>query len=111
MTTGDVIAGRIQHIVTEICELPATGTHNDQVAAGTLFFNSATNLWQRCGDLYPVRTVAPTVFESFITLPGSRLELASGVFLRDYLEIASKDTEGPYAAALAALGAVPSSPN
>jgi hypothetical protein len=107
MTTGDVIAGRIQHIVTEICELPAGA----QVAAGALIFNPATNLWQRCGDLYPVRTVAPTVFESFITLPGSRLELASGVFLRDYLEIASKDTEGPYAAALAALGAVPSSPN
>jgi hypothetical protein len=99
MTTGDMIAGRIQHIITEICELP-TG---EQVAAGTLFFNSASGHWQRCGDIYPVQRIPPTTFESFITLPGSRLELASGVFLRDYLEIASKDTEGPYAAALAAL--------
>ncbi len=99
LATGDMIAGRIQHIVTEICQLP-TG---EQVAAGTLFFNSASGLWQRCGDVYPVKHIPPTTFESFITLPGSKLELASGVFLRDYLEVASKDTEGPYAAALAAL--------
>ncbi len=100
MTTGDMIAGRIQHIVTEICQLP-TG---EQVAAGTLFFNPTNNLWQRCGDVYPIQRVPPTTFESFITLPGSKLELSSGVFLRDYLEVASKDTEGPYAAALAILG-------
>jgi hypothetical protein len=53
--------------------------------------------------MYTVHKIAPTIFHSFITLPGSKIELASGVFLRDYLEIASRDTEAPYSAALATL--------
>jgi hypothetical protein len=103
MTTGDKVAGTIQHLLTEICHLP-TG---EQVAAGTLIYDDMLNAWRRAGDMYTVHKVTPTVFHSFITLPGSKIELASGVFLRDYLEIASSDTEAPYSAALAALASAP----
>ena len=102
MTTGDKVAGVIQHLLTEICHLP-TG---EQVGAGTLIYDSNSNAWIRAGDLYTVTKCPPTIFNSFITLPGSKIELASGVFVRDYLEIASHDTEAPYAAALASLSAL-----
>jgi len=99
MTTGDKVAGVIKHLLTEICNLP-TG---EQVGAGTLIYDEEVHAWRRAGDMYTVHKIAPTIFHSFITLPGSKIELASGVFLRDYLEIASSDTEAPYSAALATL--------
>jgi hypothetical protein len=102
MTTGDKVAGVIKHLLTEVCNLP-TG---EQVGAGTLIYDTHANVWLRAGDIYTVHKCPPTVFTSFITLPGSKIELASGVFLRDYLEIASHDTEAPYAAELARLSAL-----
>ena len=102
MTTGDKVAGIIQHLITEVCNLP-TG---EQVGAGTLIYDIHANVWVRAGDIYTVHKSPPIIFNSFITLPGSKIELASGVFLRDYLEIASHDTEAPYTAALARLSAL-----
>ena len=106
MTTGDQVVGILQHLLTEICQLP-TG---ELVGAGTLIYNTHTNVWVRAGDIYAVHKSSPIIYNSFITLPGSKIELASGVFLRDYLEIASKDTEGPYTAALAALSETTDAP-
>jgi hypothetical protein len=99
---GSIIVGRIRHFVHEICALP----YGEYVGAGTLIYMDGSQEWLRAGDMWPViRLDKPQVFESFITLPGSIIELASGYKLRDYLEIADHAMEERYAAALADMAA------
>jgi hypothetical protein len=66
-------------------------------------WNPSANAWVRAGDILQVTTVErPMIFYGFITLPGSRLEIDGGIFLRDYFEVASPAMEASYTAALAA---------
>jgi hypothetical protein len=99
---GSIIVGRIQHLVRDICALPC----GEYVGAGTLVYDDATQEWLRAGDLWTVLALdIPLIFESFVTLPGSVIELSSGYKLRDYLEIPEQAMEERYAAALADLPA------
>ena len=99
---GSIIVGRIRHQVREICALP----YGEYVGAGTLVYMEGTQEWLRAGNMWQVIKLAkPIVFESFITLPGSIIELTSGYKLRDYLEIPEQAMEERYAAALAEMEA------
>jgi hypothetical protein len=99
LSSGDVVHGVIRVLVREFVELGGAG----RVAAGTLMWNPSANAWVRAGDILQVTTVErPMIFYGFITLPGSRLEIDGGIFLRDYFEVASPAMEASYTAALAA---------
>ncbi len=90
------VVGKIQHSITEVCH-----TESGIVSPGTLLYHTPSSKWLRAGDIYTVvKLDKPVIFENLITLPGSILELESGQLVRDYLEIASPDTEAPYAEAL-----------
>jgi hypothetical protein len=98
LSSGDVVHGVIRVLVREFVELGGTG----RVAAGTLIWNPGAGAWVRAGDVLRVTTVErPMIFYGFITLPGSRLEINGGIFLRDYFEVASPAMEASYTAALA----------
>jgi hypothetical protein len=81
------------------------------LSPATLLWNPDANKWQRAGELYtPIRlessywhNKSPLVFLSFIVTPNSQIELASGLRIRDYMELCSPDAEAPYAKALQEL--------
>jgi hypothetical protein len=81
------------------------------LSPATLLWNPTANKWQRAGELYtPIRlessywhSKSPLVFLSFIVTPNSQIELASGIHIRDYMELCSPDAEAPYAKALQEL--------
>ena len=81
------------------------------LSPATLLWNQETCRWQRAGELYtPVcieknywHSKSPMVFLSFIVTPNSQIELASGIRIRDYMELCSPDAEAPFARDLEAL--------
>lgn len=101
LSSGDVVHGIIHICVREFVDVGLA--RPVRVAAGTLMWNADVNAWVRAGDILPVITVdRPMIFYGFITLPGSKLEIDGGIFVRDYFEVASPAMEASYTAALAA---------
>jgi hypothetical protein len=99
--TGDKVTGIIELEVTEYIELP-----DGRFTPGTLIWYEPTGTWQRLGDIMPtkvIRTSTPQLLKSLIVLSGSRIEFASGMIIRDYMEVASPWAEDPYSSALKAL--------
>ncbi len=109
LSSGDVVHGVIRVLVREFVEMGGGAkrsgvkcSETKRVAAGTLMWNPGAGAWVRAGDVLQVTTVErPMIFYGFITLPGSRLEIDDGIFLRDYFEVASPAMEASYTAALA----------
>jgi hypothetical protein len=100
LSSGDVVHGIIRICVREFVDVGLK--RPVRVAAGTLMWNPDANAWVRAGDILPVMTVdRPMIFYGFITLPGSKLEIDGGIFVRDYFEVASPAMEASYTAALA----------
>jgi hypothetical protein len=97
LSTGDVITGIFHKEVSEVCHLPG----NEILGAATLVWNSKSRRWTRIGTEHPIRRFkSPVVFIGLITTTSSQIELASGLRVRDYLELCSPDTETFYANAL-----------
>jgi len=93
LPTGTVV-GCIQKEVTRICTLP-TG---DTVAEGTLCWDTSQQKWMRAAHLAEVKILdVPVVYYSFVVAPTATIQLASGLNIRDYVEILSPDTESAYA--------------
>lgn len=106
LAQGDMVHGIIRMLVHDIVYLNEFADKPIKVGAGTLVWNPEEAQWVRAGDLHCVHvTRAPLIFYGFITLPGSKLELESGYFVRDYFEVASPDTEKSYTAALESMSA------
>lgn len=102
--SANIVVGKITHYIHQVCKLPFNGEY---ISAGTLLYERETSTWVRAGDIYRVYKLRfPLIFEGFITLPGSVIELEQGYIIRDYLEIATPETEGPYARALEAMNGV-----
>jgi len=100
LINSDRVIGIIETSVNEVVELP-TG---DKVTAATLIWNPSTNNWDRAGDLYTVNILQESIiYRSFITLPGSKLPLASGIIIRDYMEVASPFAELEYSKCLESI--------
>ena len=93
------VMGIVYKEVTEVCVLP-TG---EQVAPGLLFWDTETQKWVRAGDKYPIeKSPIPVTFISLIISKSATVETASGLMMRDYVEIHSPDAEQFYAQALTA---------
>jgi len=96
LPTGTVV-GCIQKEVTRICKV-ATG---DMVAEGTLCWDTTLQKWIRAGQLTEVTILEEAmVYYSFVVAPTATIQLASGLNIRDYVEILSPDTEAAYAQVL-----------
>jgi hypothetical protein len=93
LSTGATVAGVIQKEVSEWATLPTM----ERVSASTLMWNTQTGRWERLSARYPVTRSPPESAMSFVVTPHSQLELASGFFVRDYMEVCSPDTEQYYA--------------
>lgn len=99
LASGGYIIGIADRQVTEIAG-------DDQLAAATLVWSPAGQHWVRAGDIAPVRRLKnPATYKAFLITPNSQIELASGKYIRDYIEICSGDIEVHYAAELRAIGA------
>lgn len=92
LSTGSRICGLFKTEVSESCILP-TG---ERMASGTLIFDPATHLWRRAGDMYTVETHEPILMVHCFALSGSTIQTVSDVFIRDYMEVCSPDTEEAY---------------
>lgn len=91
LSTGKVV-GCIKKIVNRICK------HEDEwISESTLCWVPIKEKWIRAGRLFPVKTVSQAVFYAFVIAPTATLELASGLRVRDYVEILSPETEAVYA--------------
>ncbi len=96
-SAADRIVGIIETLTDEIVILP-TG---EKVTAATLVWNPNSSTWVRAGDLYDVTILdIPVIYKGFITLPGSKIILSSGIIIRDYMEVASPFAELEYSKCL-----------
>jgi len=94
LSTGDWIGGLVHKEVQEVCELPS----GDCLGSATLAWDPLRCQWIRIGTYQPlVYYPEPVVFIGLIVLTGSQIELASGLRVRDYLELCSPDAETLYA--------------
>jgi hypothetical protein len=132
LSTGATVVGVIQKEVHEWVTTKA----GEEVTPSTLFWSPEEERWKRFCDVPSVPTLPATAlpasllpatalpasllpatalpatrtFCSWIVIPNSQVELASGLRLRDYLEYCSPDTEHVYTEHLQAAHAVKEEP-
>lgn len=111
LSTNSKIIGKIYRKIHQYC---ITGD-NEYLTPATLSWNHETEIWQRIGESYPVlstgiegeregeaeregeREGKGNIWISFIVLPTCSLQLDSGRYIRDYMEVCSPDMEKSYA--------------
>ena len=82
------MVGFIRKEVSEICRV-----FGMKITPSTLYWNSKK--WARIGDHFPIEKVKME-FVSLIVTPNSQIELGNGIYVRDYMELCSPDTESYY---------------
>jgi hypothetical protein len=93
LSTGSWIGGLFHKEVQEVCEI----TDREVVGSATLVWDAGKCQWIRAGTQRPcLHYRSPVVFIGIIALTGSQIELASGLRVRDYLELCSPDAEQFY---------------
>jgi hypothetical protein len=93
LSTGCEVVGLIRRQITEICQLP----NGVELTPATLYWNQATNQWNRCGEDYGWEKVeVEKEWVSFVVVPHSQIELEDGTVVRDYMELCSPDAEQYY---------------
>ena len=93
LSTGSWIGGLFHKEVQEVCHI----TDTDIVGSATLIWDASKYQWIRAGTQRPcLHYKRPVVFIGIIALTGSQIELASGLRVRDYLELCSPDAEQFY---------------
>jgi hypothetical protein len=99
LTTGSLISGIIKKEITEYTNISDDMT----LAAATLLWIPADNKWKRAGTLYPIKkSDTPQVFYAFIAAGNSIIELDNNIYIRDYMEVCSPDSENQYETAMKA---------
>ena len=88
LTTGSEVVGFIRKEVSEICTV-----FGMKITPSTLYWNSKK--WARIGEHFPIEKVKME-FVSLIVTPNSQIELGNGIYVRDYMELCSPDTETYY---------------
>ena len=88
LTTGSEVVGFIRKEVSEICTV-----FGMKITPSTLYWNSKK--WVRIGEHFPIEKVKME-FISLIVTPNSQIELSNGLYVRDYMELCSPDTETYY---------------
>lgn len=97
LVTGATVVGVIRKEV----ESWVTLEDGTELTSSSLLWNAREGRWRRVYEMTtaPVAPVAPVrrrIFCSWVVVPNSQVELASGLRLRDYLEYCSPDTEHVY---------------
>lgn len=93
---GDVLTtGKVIGIVKKICSETCTTPLGTILSPANLIWNSTTNAWNRAGDIYPISKTVPRVFMSLV-VKNAVIELETGEYIRDYVEIHSPDSEKFY---------------
>ena len=93
LSTGNYIGGIFHKEVQEVCQVGP-----NILGSATLAWDPQQRLWIRVGHQHPIRRYEePVVFIGLFALTGSQIELASGIRVRDYLELCSPDAEMFYA--------------
>lgn len=95
LTTGSEVVGLIRRKVSEVCILDDATV----LTPSTLYWDSDCNRWIRMGEKSAV-TKDDTELVSFIVVPNSQIELATGLRIRDYMELCSPDSEIHYSKCL-----------
>ncbi len=90
LVTGSEVVGLIRKEVNEICNV-----NNKLITPSTLYWNKASNKWERIGEIKPIISKR-TELISFIVTPNSQIELENGLRIRDYMELCSPDSEIHY---------------
>ena len=85
LTTGSEVVGFIRKEVSEICTV-----FGMKITPSTLYWNAKK--WARIGEHFPIEKVKME-FVSLIVTPNSQIELGNGIYVRDYMELCSPDTE------------------
>jgi len=94
LATGATVVGVIRKEVREWVNLE----DGSEVTPSSLAWNSLTERWERQGKKRDIHTAhPPRLFCSWVVIPNSQVELASGIRVRDYLEYCSPETEHTYA--------------
>ena len=101
LSNGATVLGMIDKEISEATRLP----NNTIVSPSTLVWNADKNMYERAADITGALKITydvPQIFRGFIVNPHSTIITDSGLYLRDYLEVCSPDTENAYAASLRA---------
>ena len=105
LSTGTV-RGIIKKKVKRICEVHK----HEWVGEGTLLWCPEKAMWVRAAELNSVVCLQQEhIFYSFVVTPTAQIELASGIHLRDYVEVHSPESEQFYAKKLAEVSSNPTS--
>lgn len=94
LSTGSTIAGVIQKRVKEwVITKDGIG-----LTPTTLYWNEEGKLWERIGWIGDTTSLEKEEKDycSFVVVPQSQIELENGIFIRDYMEWCSPDTEKIY---------------
>lgn len=106
---GDVlITGTVAGLVSKEVEKTCKVGHGEVLGEGTLLWDPESCLWVRAAELYEV-TEEKSIFYNFVVTPTAQIQLASGLRIRDYVEVHSPETEQFYAKKIAKSDASPKS--
>ena len=97
ISSGSKVFGVLEKETLEITTLA-----NDlRVHPSTFIWNNG--LWRRAIELgHTVKLEQPEIMMGYVVYPHSYITTASGQHIRDYLEVASPDSEAAYAAVMRA---------
>ena len=85
------IIGIVKKVISEICITPL-GT---EMTPATLIWNGKK--WIRAGEIYTIKKLpVPRIFMNLIIEKHATLQLSTGEFIRDYVEVHSPDSEQFY---------------
>jgi hypothetical protein len=88
LSTGSEVVGIIRKEVGEICKVLDV-----YVTPSTLYWD--TKKWVRFGERFPIENVQMECI-SLVVAPNSQIQLENGLYVRDYMELCSPDTEIHY---------------
>jgi hypothetical protein len=92
LSMGKVI-GIVKKVVYETC----TTSLGTELTPATLIWDIDFKKWTRAGELYPIKKLlAPQIFMNLIIEKHATLQISTGEFIRDYVEIHSPDSEQFY---------------
>ena len=96
MLQGKVV-GVVQKEIAEVCRTES----GELISPGMLIWSKEEEVWKRAAEVYPIcRLRTPVQFINFFVESSAVIQTVSDLFLRDYMEVYSPETEQFYAKAI-----------
>lgn len=93
------VVGIVQKEVSEVCSTES----GELISPGMLIWRKEEEVWKRAAEVYPIhRLRSPAQFVNFFVESSAVVQTVSDLFLRDYMEVYSPETEQFYAKAITA---------